>query len=72
MSDSLLITLLLTYIGGLLLFVPGVLRAISTKKKKHHLLRARKERQGIFLYYKEKKKEGKTKNRHLKARGMKA
>ena len=34
MSDSLLITLALTYIGGLLLFVPGVLRAISVKRKK--------------------------------------
>jgi cellulose synthase/poly-beta-1,6-N-acetylglucosamine synthase-like glycosyltransferase len=34
MIESLLITLLLTYIGGLLLFVPGVLRGISIKKKR--------------------------------------
>lgn len=34
MSDSLLVTLALTYIGGLLLFVPGVLRGISTRKKR--------------------------------------
>src|SRR6187401_223408 len=34
MSDSLLVTLALTYIGGLLLFVPGILRGISTKNKR--------------------------------------
>lgn len=34
MGESLLVTLALTYILGLLLFVPGVLRAISTKKKR--------------------------------------